>query len=34
MKTLIDWLIGWPERVAQHLGSLVPLSAGVTSAID
>jgi len=29
MKTLIDWLIGWPERVAQHLGSLAPLFARI-----
>ena len=29
MKTLIDSLIGWPERAAQHLGSLVPLFARI-----
>jgi hypothetical protein len=29
MKTLIDSLIGWPERVAQHLGSLAPLFARI-----
>ena len=29
MKTLIDWLIGWPERVAQHLGSSAPLFARI-----
>jgi putative oxidoreductase len=29
MKTLIDWLIGWPERVAQHLGALAPLFARI-----
>ena len=29
MKTLIGWLIGWPERVAQHLGSLAPLFARI-----
>jgi putative oxidoreductase len=29
MKTLIDWLIRWPERVAQHLGSLAPLFARI-----
>jgi putative oxidoreductase len=29
MKTLIDWLIGWPERIAQHLGSLAPLFARI-----
>src|ERR1700722_13116014 len=29
MKTLIDWLIGWPERVAQHLGSGAPLFARI-----
>src|SRR5258708_40375550 len=31
MKTLIDWLIGWPERVAQHLGSLAPLFARIVA---
>jgi putative oxidoreductase len=29
MKTMIDWLIGWPERVAQHLGSLAPFFARI-----
>src|SRR5258708_20211057 len=29
MKTLIDWLIGWPERVAQHLNSSAPLFARI-----
>src|ERR1700691_2944571 len=29
MNTLIDWLIGWPERVARHLGWLAPLFARV-----
>jgi putative oxidoreductase len=29
MKTLIDWLIGWPDRVSQHLGSLAPLFARI-----
>jgi putative oxidoreductase len=29
MKTLIDWLIGWPERVAQHLGGVAPLFARI-----
>jgi putative oxidoreductase len=29
MKTLIDLLIGWPERVAQYLGSLAPLFARI-----
>src|ERR1700734_623971 len=29
MKPLIDCLIGWPERVAQHLGSLAPLFARI-----
>jgi putative oxidoreductase len=27
MKTLIDCLIGWPERIAKHLGWLAPLFA-------
>jgi putative oxidoreductase len=31
MKTLIDWSIGWPERVAQHLGSLAPLFARISA---
>jgi putative oxidoreductase len=29
MKTLIDWLIGWPGRVARHLGWLAPLFARI-----
>jgi len=29
MKTLIDWLIGWPERTARHLEWLAPLFARV-----
>jgi len=29
MKTLIDWLIGWPERVARHLEWLAPLFARI-----
>jgi len=29
VKTLMDWLIGWPERVAQHLGGLAPLFARI-----
>jgi putative oxidoreductase len=29
MKTLIDWLIGWPERVARHLDWLAPLFARI-----
>jgi putative oxidoreductase len=30
MSTLIDWLIGWPERVARHLDWLAPLFARIT----
>jgi len=30
MNTLIDWLIGWPERVARHLEWLAPLFARIT----
>src|SRR6202042_2796238 len=30
MRLLIDWLIGWPERVAQHLAWLAPLVARIT----
>jgi len=30
MNTLIDWLIGWPERVARHLAWLAPLFARIT----
>lgn len=27
IRTLVDWLIGWPERVASHLTWLAPLFA-------
>lgn len=27
MKTLLDWLIGWPERVARHIEWVAPLFA-------
>jgi putative oxidoreductase len=27
MKTVIDWLIGWPERTARHFDWLAPLFA-------
>src|ERR1700674_2098900 len=30
MRLLIDWLIAWPERVAQHLMWLGPLFARIT----
>jgi putative oxidoreductase len=30
MRMLIDWLIAWPERVAQHLMWLAPLFARIT----
>ena len=30
MRLLIDWLIGWPERVAKHLEWLAPLFARIT----
>ena len=30
MKLLVDWLIGWPERVARHLTWLAPLFARIT----
>jgi putative oxidoreductase len=30
MRQLIDWLIGWPQRVAEHLGWLAPLFARIT----
>src|SRR5579863_962209 len=30
MRMLIDWLIGWPERVARHLTWLAPLFARIT----
>ncbi len=29
MNLLVDWLIGWPERVARHLSWLAPLFARV-----
>lgn len=29
MKLLVDWLIGWPERVARHLTWLGPLFARI-----
>ena len=29
MKLLVDWLIGWPERVARHLSWLGPLFARI-----
>ena len=30
MRTLLDWLIGWPQRTAQHLLWLAPLFARIT----
>jgi putative oxidoreductase len=30
MRLIIDWLIGWPERVAKHLTWLAPLFARIT----
>jgi putative oxidoreductase len=30
MRRLINWLIGWPERVAVHLTWLAPLFARIT----
>jgi putative oxidoreductase len=30
MRRLIDWLIAWPEHVAQHLMWLAPLFARIT----
>ena len=30
MRQLINWLIGWPERVADHLMWLAPLFARIT----
>jgi putative oxidoreductase len=30
MRVLLDWLIGWPQRVAGHLGWLAPLFARIT----
>ena len=30
MRFLVDWLIGWPERVAEHLKWLAPLVARIT----
>ncbi len=29
MKTLVDWLIGWPERTARPLAPLAPLLARI-----
>ena len=29
MKTVIDWLIGWPERTSRHLEWLAPLFARI-----
>jgi putative oxidoreductase len=29
MRVLLDWLIGWPQRVAQHLAWLAPLFARI-----
>jgi putative oxidoreductase len=29
MNLLVDWLIGWPERVARHLTWLAPLFARI-----
>jgi putative oxidoreductase len=30
MRLLLDWLIGWPQRVARHFGWLAPLFARIT----
>jgi putative oxidoreductase len=30
MRLLLDWLIGWPQRTAQHLQWLAPLFARIT----
>jgi putative oxidoreductase len=30
MRLLIDWLIGWPERVSRHFTWLAPLFARIT----
>jgi putative oxidoreductase len=30
MRVLLDWLIGWPQRVAAHLAWLAPLFARIT----
>jgi putative oxidoreductase len=30
MRQLVNWLIGWPERVAAHLTWLAPLFARIT----
>jgi putative oxidoreductase len=30
MRLLLDWLIGWPQRVARHLDWLAPLFARIT----
>jgi putative oxidoreductase len=29
MKTLFDWLLAWPERIAKHLAWLAPLFARI-----
>ena len=29
MKTLFDWLLDWPERIAKHLAWLAPLFARI-----
>src|SRR5271154_5373378 len=29
MKMLSDWLVRWPERIAQHIGWLAPLFARI-----
>lgn len=29
MKLMVDWLIGWPERMARHLSWLAPLFARI-----
>jgi len=30
MRLMLDWLIGWPQRVARHLSWLGPLFARIT----
>jgi putative oxidoreductase len=30
MRLLLDWLIGWPQRVARHFAWLAPLFARIT----
>ena len=30
MRVVLDWLIGWPQRVARHLSWLAPLFARIT----